>query len=100
MQNNKAVLTCKKVKFFSQIDEDMFFAWIEKANYVKEFKGVRDTIELIIVTPLKRDDLFDLFALFRRYKINSKQLVQFCGNQELLDHLKKCFHVNVYPHRD
>lgn len=102
MKTNQITLICKKVKFYSRSDENAFFVWIKNMRCIVEFKGVADTIVLCIKNKkIKDEDLRDLVSLFRRYKINMKQLEIFLnkGNQELFDRFKRCSSINVYPYK-
>jgi hypothetical protein len=72
------VLVARLVRYFSKLDEDMFFAWLERIACVSSFHG--EGVDLLIT--LKRSNLLDdelreLIALFYRYSVDMTQLAQF-----------------------
>lgn len=78
MEKNDNYLICKRVKFYSQKDEDAFFEWIKKIECIENFEGAGDELYLDIAAWDTHDhDLRDLIALFYRYKIEMKQLARF-----------------------
>ena len=99
--NNPIILECKRVKFYSPNDKNVFFEWIKSAKYIQEFKGERDKILLYIVnTPLENSELLELVALFRRYKINTKQLeIFFDDGKRSFEGYKKYSSYCVYPNK-
>lgn len=87
--DNKIILICKKVIFYSTIDEDLFFEWIKRISVIVDVKGVLDEIHLYIMDlNLDRAALREIIALFKRYKIDRKQLQIFL-NDANEDWLKK-----------
>lgn len=75
-------LICKKVIFYSQKDEDVFFEWIKKIKCIEHFEGVCDELYLnLIQRQLTDDELRDIIALFYRYKIDIKQLQRFVNEE-------------------
>jgi hypothetical protein len=71
-------LECKRIFFYSENDELLFFEWIERINCISKWEGVGDRIILYVKSKRISDkDLRDLLALFQRYKINMRQLEQF-----------------------
>ena len=78
MNQNKKYLTCKRVLFYFDKDEDAFFWWIKSISCIEKFEGAGDELYLdLIDQPLTDDDIRDLIGLFFRYKIDMKQLAQF-----------------------
>ncbi len=76
MNNNYIV--CKKVSFYSQIDENMFFEWINSISCIEKFEGAGDELYLILVNrELSYEDMKNLIALLYRYKIKMDQLQPF-----------------------
>jgi len=97
---NKQALICKRVRFYSKLDEHAFFEWIKKIKCIASCEGVRDTIVLTVVRrKIKNEDLCELFAIFRRYKIRTEQLEVFLDskNHDALSWFKKNSHFNMYP---
>ena len=71
-------LKAQKVRFFSRIDERIFFDWLKMLPCVSNVEGKGDAL-FIRVLESKVDEcaLRDLLALFWRYKIGMKQLAAF-----------------------
>lgn len=68
-------LICKKIKFYSKNDGDTFFEHIKKIRCIGKIELIRDSLQLYIVSnAIHRCDMYDLFGLFNRYKINKEQL--------------------------
>lgn len=68
-------ITCKSVTFYSPRDEDAFFEWIKKIDCIESFEGARDELYLDLVDrSLNSQDIHELIALLRRYKVDMKQL--------------------------
>ena len=100
MKKNEKFLICKRVKFYAYHDEDSFFEWLKKITYITGVKGERDTINLFLAEEKINDEDFrSLIALFRRYKINTKQLEILVNddNRKLYESCKHSFSINVYP---
>ncbi len=97
MKNNFVIFTCKRIKFYSPADKDNFFAWVKKSKHIKEFKGEKDNILLYVKKKLTNLELLDLVSLFRRYKINTKQLEIFNNSERLLDGYKEYSSYCIYP---
>lgn len=97
------VLTCKRVKFYAPKDEDAFFEWIKKIECITSFVGEGDKILLMVAdASISEEQLCDIIALFRRYKIDKKQLEVFLNdsNREYFYRYQHGFSINVYPHKD
>ncbi len=103
MAKQQIILKCKKVKFYSPLDEDLFFEGIKKISNIGDVKGFGDEIHLYVIRrQIKNDDFRNLIALFRRYKIGLEQLAVFLTprNEQIYHGYKKIFHINVYPARE
>lgn len=75
---NSNYIVCKKVCFYSQKDEDMFFLWIKSIACIEKFEGAGDELYLdLIPGELNYEDMRDLIALLYRYKIKMDQLKPF-----------------------
>ncbi len=76
------VLECKKVKFYSDIDELLFFEWIKRIPCVKSSHGRKSSILIDIKSKkISQHDLLELIALFYKYRVNMKQLDVFLTDQ-------------------
>lgn len=94
------VVECKRVKFYSSYDEDAFFEWLQKIKSIMEVKGKKDSLFLTINSKgLPEDDLYNLVALCRRYKIKTIQLNAIINesNSEQFAYYQHAEHINVYP---
>ena len=92
-------LICKRVKFYSHGDEDVFFAWISKIKVIKKYEGVGDELHLYVASSKISDKgLREISALFYRYNINMEQLQQFINEKNSQWYRDKpgCHH-NVFP---
>ena len=68
--------------FYSQTDEDHFFAWLESIPAVKKVTGRGRGLELIVERPIDKESLRDLIALMTRYDVNRRPLRALCDEQE------------------
>lgn len=68
-------LECKKVQFYSELDETSFIERIEKINCIENCNGSNDSILLSIKSNKVSDKcLRELLSLFHRYEIDMCQL--------------------------
>lgn len=69
------VLECKKIKFYSELDELVFFERLRKIPSIKNYEGEGTSLFIHINSKeVPKDHLLELIALFYRYKVNMKQL--------------------------
>lgn len=74
-------VVCKAVWYYSKIDEELFFNWLQKIKSIEHFDGIGDELYLYFKTPkIPDEDLRELLALFYRYKIDMKQLKAFLND--------------------
>ena len=94
--DNKVVLTCKSVMFYSSKDEDAFFEWIKKLDCIERFWGKGNELYLQIKSNnISNDSLMELTALLGRYEIDLEQLIVFKNKKN-----KKLFELGVPPHEN
>lgn len=75
-------LICKKVFFYSDLDEAMFFDWIKRIKCIAKFEGAGDELYLnLMQNELSYEDMKDLIALCYRYKIKMDQLEKFINEK-------------------
>ena len=94
MATNKNYFTCVSIKYYGFVDEELFFAWIKKMSFIKSFEGSGNELYLDLANrELNQDDLLELLAFFKRYKIDMKQLRPFLHdkNKNWLITQKKAF---------
>jgi hypothetical protein len=71
-------LECKKVRFYSQQDEEVFFSWAQSIPSVSAATGCSSSIILSLKSRVVSDrSLRELVALFHRYRVSMRQLAQF-----------------------
>ena len=67
--------------YYSQVDEDHFFAWLQSIPAIKKIKGTRSGLELIVQRPFDKESLRDLIALMTRYNVDCRPLRPLCDEQ-------------------
>jgi hypothetical protein len=67
--------------FYSQTDEDHFFAWLQSIPSIKGVKGVGRGLEVIVKRPIDKESLRDLIALMTRYGLDCRPLKPLCDEQ-------------------
>ena len=67
-------LTCRRVLFYSPGDEAAFFSFAKGIKAVSRIEDVGDAIRLHIKGRPSGASLHDLAGLFRRYKIDTREL--------------------------
>ena len=93
------LLICKRVIYYSQNDELVFFDWLKRIKCIKEIKGIRDELHLHATRWISDTGLRDLLAIFERYKIDMKQLAQFSSERNRMwfqDDEKKYWHKKIF----
>lgn len=76
MSNDKVTIVCKRVRFYSQLDDTMFFETLLRISCIESFEGIGRELYLYISSPIvSRYDWLSLEGVFLRYKIkNIEQL--------------------------
>jgi len=92
-------LRIKCPSYYSDFDEDNFFAWIKRVTSVTDINGDRD--ELIIKVDIPRfnsTDLLELLAVFRRYRIDLRVLgrLETSENRSWFNDRSKWWHAYVF----
>jgi hypothetical protein len=63
------------VRFYSPMDEDSFFAWLNKLISVKEIYGDgKDIVFSLENNDISDHDFHEMIAVFRRYNVDMRQL--------------------------
>lgn len=72
-------IICKRVRYYTEIDEDYFFEWLKLIPSIYKIDGQHDELYLHFSSEkITEADIQNLLALFKRYKIpNIKQLKVF-----------------------
>ena len=94
MYKEKKYLTCTNVFYYGITDENIFFEWIKRINCIEKFDGQLNDLYLYLKNnELSEDDLYELLAFFKRYKIDMKQLRVFLTeeNKKLFLKNKKAY---------
>ena len=64
--------------YYSEYDEDAFFAWLQRIPAVRSVRGVgRDLVIEVRSRRMPNTSLHELIALFTRYKMSHRELAQF-----------------------
>ncbi len=93
MINDKSILICKDLKFYSKKDENVFFEWINKIDCIDSTSVHLNEFHLYMASDELEDDaLRNLLALFYRYKLDMSQLKRFLTKDN-----KKWFFDKKYP---
>lgn len=75
-------LICKNTQFFSMIDENVFFEWIKKLDFIEKVKKVSNDFFIFLNKKTLREiDLYEILYLFKRYNIDMKQLRPFLNKR-------------------
>lgn len=77
LEGGVPILTCRRVNFFSQSDERIFFSWLNEIKAVRRWEGKGDSIFLQVPSRMSDRGLRELLALFRRYRLDMRQLTRF-----------------------
>ena len=78
----KNFLVCNNVRYYSDLDKEGFFEWIKKIKSVVEMEKIDGELYLYFKSKRIPDkDLRSLIALFRRFKIDMKQLQLFLNER-------------------
>ena len=78
MNKSTVELIAKGPEFYSSLDEDAFFYWLDKIECVNSWRLGTDSIVLEIdTTNMNEEELRGILALFYRYEMDMKQLKQF-----------------------
>ena len=82
-------LRAQRTRFFSPLDEAAFFSWLGKLPCVSKVEGKGDTIFIRVrESKVNERALRELLALFRRYRVDVKQLGVF-DRPEFADWFRK-----------
>lgn len=75
----QTILIKEPVPFYSQLDEDYFFAWLQDITKVKAVKGTPRGLEILLDKPVDEECLADLAALLTRYSVDLKPMKALCA---------------------
>lgn len=82
MQKDPQTLICKGVTFYTFMDQQLFFTWINRTLCIDSFTAASDELYLhLVAEQLSDEDLQELIGIFYRYKIDMKQLSRFVTEQ-------------------
>jgi hypothetical protein len=82
--SNEAVklLINEPLRYYSQADEDHFFAWLQSIPAIEKVTGVGRGLELIVRRPIDKGSLYDLIAVMTRYNLDCRPLKPLCDEQQ------------------
>ena len=71
-------LLIKESRYFSQLDEDHFFSWLQEISGVMDVKGTPQGLIVSLASDrLSKESIYDLLAIHARYNLDMRQLAQF-----------------------
>ncbi|MGH8490625.1 MAG: hypothetical protein ACREXS_17615 [Gammaproteobacteria bacterium] len=65
--------------FYSQLDEDYFFRWLQDITKVKAVERTLVGLEILLDKPVDEECLADLAALLTRYSVDLKPMKALCA---------------------
>jgi hypothetical protein len=91
-------LTCRRVMYFSEGDELLFFSWLDKIKVIRRWEGKGDCILLYVSSRMSDTGLRELLAIFHRYKIDMRELAQFQSpsNRDWFTDPRKYWHKKIF----
>ena len=72
------LLIPEPTRFYSESDEDYFFAWLKSIPAIKDFIGAPGGLNLTIEDPIDRLSFYELVGLLTRYQLDKKVLRRLC----------------------
>ena len=94
-------LVCKRVRFYSAFDEDVFFEWLKKISCASTVKGFGEELYIAIdKSKFTEMNLREILALFYRYNIDMKQLEVFLNDDNkswFFDNKEAFWHRKIFP---
>jgi hypothetical protein len=71
------VIKCRKIRFYSHLDEAMFFDALKRMSAVRKIEGRGSDLDLSVPSRLSEKALRDLLGLFFRYRVDMRHLAPF-----------------------
>lgn len=87
-------VTIQEVRFHSPLDEQFFWFWVSKIDCIKNLQPLNKQMRFEFTSSyIKKDDLFELVYLFKRYKIDLRHLKPWVNhrNSRMLRQYTKAF---------
>lgn len=79
---NKPVIKCSPLTFFAEIDEKLFFKWIESIKSIKKYEGIGPELHLYFNSNvIPENELLSLMGLFDRYHFDHNELNVFMNKE-------------------
>jgi hypothetical protein len=73
--DKQAVLTARRVWYYSENDEAAFFEWLDKLACVEKYRGELDALNIYVnQARVDAGSVYELLALFRRCGVDMVQL--------------------------
>ena len=84
--------------YYSALDEDYFYRWLDDVDAVVSFSGQGAKLCLSVATPIDDVSLRDLFSLLMRYGVDMRPLVALAteSNKGWLEDPKMYWHQNMF----
>jgi hypothetical protein len=82
IKRRERILRMAHLTWFSHLDEDHFFAWLQEIPAVKRVTGLPAGIEVLVKEPIDKASLYDLIVLMTRYGLDRKCLRPLCESHK------------------
>jgi hypothetical protein len=78
IKGNLSYPPIEEPKFYTPVDEAVFYEWLEKIKLVKSYSKSPDGLIVELVDgPYEDNELCDLIAIFSRYNLDKTQFAAF-----------------------
>jgi hypothetical protein len=67
-------LVANRIRYFHSSDEAMFFAWLDRMEFVSGYEGRGNGLHILLAQHPSDDALRELIAFYQRYGIDMRQL--------------------------
>lgn len=86
---SKPVLILTPLQYYTQNDEDLFFAWLGKIKCIESFKGIGEELHVQVKSKrISDNDLLDLIGIFHRYKLRNPEELKIFMNDKNKDYFQ------------
>ena len=79
--NDVHKLKCNFPRFFSHLDESIFFEWLHRISAIRRRELCGNAMTLYVTSQISQADLRDLIGVFIRYRLDATQLAQLVSDR-------------------
>ena len=90
------VIICKRVRYYTDIDKNLFFEWLDAIEGVESYTDTERELYLKLNIAMTNENLLDLVAVCERYRLGTSQLSFYMHENNKYWCGGKKFHV-IYP---